>query len=83
MGFVEKTEQVMVGAVMLLVLGTFLAGLNSDLTTVFTNTETQPNGSLVLTVIALLTVAVAVAILLKVFKNDDEPPPSFARSQFQ
>lgn len=83
MGFEETTRQVIVGSVMLLVLATILTAMNADLETQFTNAETQPNGTLVLSVIALFTVGVAISILLKVFKGDERQPPSFSGGQFQ
>ena len=72
MGFVEKAEAVMIGLVMLLIISTFLGSIDSTLTTELQNTETHPNGLLTLTLVALIIVAFAMAILLTVFK--DRPP---------
>ena len=84
MSFVDTSEQVIIGVVMLLVLATLLTAMNADLTTQFTNAETQPNGTLVLAIIGLLIVGFAISILLKIFKgNDDRPPLNLGGGQFQ
>jgi len=77
MGFEDTAKTVIVGSIMLLILATLLTSMNADLETQFTNTETQPNGALVLTIIALFTVGFAVAILLQIFRSNEEPQQRF------
>ena len=74
MSFVDTGKSVIVGVVMLLVLASVLTSLDSSLTAQLGNTAVHPNGALTLTLIALLLVGFAVAILLRVF---EEEPPSF------
>lgn len=83
MGFVQKAETVMVGTIMLLIIAVFIGALDPQLTAELGNTEAHPNGLLTLTLIALLVVGFAMAILLSIFV--DQPPredTSFQQRQF-
>lgn len=83
MSFVQKAETVIVGVVMLLILSVFLGSLDPQLSAELNNTDAHPNGPLTLTIIALLIVVFAIAILLSIFV--EQPPRSgttFQERQF-
>lgn len=83
MSFVQKAETVIVGVVMLLILSVFLGSMEPQLSAELDNTEAHPNGPLTQTIIALLIVVFAIAILLSIFV--DQPPrpeTTFQQRQF-
>jgi len=83
MGFVNKTETLIIGSVMLLVFAVFLGAIEPQISAELDNTDAHPNGPLAQTVIALLVVGLAIALLLSVFV--DRPPrqgPVFQDRQF-
>lgn len=69
MAFEDKVIGLMIGLVFLVVLASFLGGIDPTLSGELNNTAAHPNGPLALTIIGFIVLAFAIGLLIGAFKT--------------